>query len=546
MSAQQFTLEQLLESLAVLEMLPESQRRVAAEAAAKLRGDALCVAVVGEFKRGKSTLVNALIEDSLLPTGVTPVTAVSTLLQGGVQRSAVVRGEDGSVTPIDIANLAAYITEQGNPHNHRRVREVVISHPSPLLRRGLTIADTPGLGSVHAHNTASAESFLPRVDVALLVLSVDAPLSHAEEELLAHLQGSAARTAVCLNKADLVAPGEVDEMMSFISWHMARPASGCDVPIFAVSARRACSGGSGNGLGKVRHWLEDEVRARRSALLAERGRRVAMTLLNAAEAALRLEEAAAEQPRAALAGAIRAFDQARDGLRSDADLARSLLLTTGAETAAAIIDAQAEALRRDLPAELQSKADDEWEPTLREASRLWARQTEAQLVQALTPQLRRHAGRLQEHADAFVRRAGGAFGATLPVPTPMDPSLELPHVSVRVTEAPGALAMGVRGVRHRLPGRAGERWRRRAREARAAEDADRLAGRLHHAASVAVTDALRDWADDVGSRWQLVSGALEEAVARARAGADGATTSVQRLRALRGSLDDLRRSLPRE
>ena len=64
---------------------------------------------------------------------------------------------------------------------------------------GIVLADTPGTGSVHAHNTQSTAAFLPRVDVALLVLSVTAPLSDAEAHLLTAVGETAARAAVCLS-----------------------------------------------------------------------------------------------------------------------------------------------------------------------------------------------------------------------------------------------------------------------------------------------------------------------------------------------------------
>jgi GTPase Era involved in 16S rRNA processing len=84
------------------------------------------------------------------------------------------------------------------------VREVVVEQPAPLLASGLVLADTPGTGSVHRHNTATTTACFPRIDVAVLVLTVDAPLSEAETGLLATVGGTAARMAVCLNKTDLL------------------------------------------------------------------------------------------------------------------------------------------------------------------------------------------------------------------------------------------------------------------------------------------------------------------------------------------------------
>jgi len=84
-----------LRALATLELLPEAQRQLAEEAAAKLSGLGLYVAVIGEFKRGKTTLINALLGVELLPTGVLPVTAIPALVRFGVRSMATIRLLDG-------------------------------------------------------------------------------------------------------------------------------------------------------------------------------------------------------------------------------------------------------------------------------------------------------------------------------------------------------------------------------------------------------------------------------------------------------------------
>lgn len=65
--------------------------RDARELSARLAEGRFYVACFGQFKRGKSTLLNALLGEELLPVGVVPVTAVVTVLRHGVQRAARVR-----------------------------------------------------------------------------------------------------------------------------------------------------------------------------------------------------------------------------------------------------------------------------------------------------------------------------------------------------------------------------------------------------------------------------------------------------------------------
>ncbi len=179
----------------------------------------LRVLVVGEAKRGKSTLVNALLGRDLLPTGVTPLTSVATTVTAapdGQPEDAVAIGLDGSHTGVALARLPDLVTERGNPDNARRLAEVVVRVRNPLLDRySLDLVDTPGTGSVFAHNTADAHAAFATLDAAVLVLTVDPPISQAERELLERISEMSLRTFVVLNKSDRLTDEEVAEAVGF-------------------------------------------------------------------------------------------------------------------------------------------------------------------------------------------------------------------------------------------------------------------------------------------------------------------------------------------
>lgn len=179
----------------------------------------LRVLVVGEAKRGKSTLVNALLGRDLLPTGVTPLTSVATTVTAapdGQPEDAVAIGLDGSHIGVALARLPDLVTERGNPDNARRLAEVVVRVRNPLLDRySLDLVDTPGTGSVFAHNTADAHAAFATLDAAVLVLTVDPPISQAERELLERISAMSLRTFVVLNKSDRLTDEEVAEAVAF-------------------------------------------------------------------------------------------------------------------------------------------------------------------------------------------------------------------------------------------------------------------------------------------------------------------------------------------
>ena len=120
----------------------------------KLAAGQLHLAVLGQMKRGKSSLINALLAADVLPTGVLPVTAIITEIRYGSSPAAtIVYTAGGMRESVALNTLADYITEAGNPGNRKQVASVEISYPSSFLESGIVLIDTPGIGSTHAHNT---------------------------------------------------------------------------------------------------------------------------------------------------------------------------------------------------------------------------------------------------------------------------------------------------------------------------------------------------------------------------------------------------------
>ena len=160
------------------------------------------VACVGQFKRGKSTLLNALVGYEILPTGVVPVTAVVTLVRHGERVRACVRSLDGQAADIAPVDLSAYVSEAGNPGNTKGVSHVEVFVPSPLLASGMCLVDTPGLGSVFLASDETTHAFVPHIDAALVVLGGDPPISAEELELVRELSAHVRDFVFVLNKSD--------------------------------------------------------------------------------------------------------------------------------------------------------------------------------------------------------------------------------------------------------------------------------------------------------------------------------------------------------
>ncbi|MGB2627673.1 MAG: dynamin family protein [Candidatus Acidiferrum sp.] len=173
------------------------------------------VACIGQFKRGKSTLLNALIGSSVLPTAVIPVTAVPTVVRYGEQVSARVRFRNTDWKEIPVSNVPEYVTEDKNPENTKGVAGVEIFVRSPILSTGMCLVDTPGIGSVFAGNTAATQAFIPHIDAAIVVIGTDPPLSGDEMQLVEAISTEVHDLLFVLNKADRAEEAERTTAVDF-------------------------------------------------------------------------------------------------------------------------------------------------------------------------------------------------------------------------------------------------------------------------------------------------------------------------------------------
>jgi predicted GTPase len=229
----------------------------AVAAASRLAEGQFYVACIGQFKRGKSTLIDALLHDPVLPAGILPVTAVPTIVRYGEQRSARVRmmrhttsaASTPNWMPIAPSELQRYVSEEDNPGNELGVLAVEVFVPSPLLREGMCLVDTPGVGSVFDANTAATRAFVPHIDAALIVVGADPPISGEELDLIGEVAGHVEHLLVVLNKADRVNDEErrvaSDFARTVISRRLRRP---IDI-VYQVSATERLS-----GIGPSRDW----------------------------------------------------------------------------------------------------------------------------------------------------------------------------------------------------------------------------------------------------------------------------------------------------
>ncbi len=233
-------LEDLLAELAAFGRDRDGDRLPAAiaELETKLRENRFHTVVVGEFKRGKTTFVNALLGAPVLPTAVVPLTSIVTAVTWGPEPRAEIRFADGRVAAVPAEELARYVTERDNPGNRLRVERAVLSWPAEDLRDGVFLVDTPGVGSVYRHNTDAARRFVPEADVAIFLTSADPPISQSELAFLHEVREHADRVFFVLNKVDYLGEEDRAEALAFTERTLAE-AVGRRVHVYPLCARCA-------------------------------------------------------------------------------------------------------------------------------------------------------------------------------------------------------------------------------------------------------------------------------------------------------------------
>jgi ribosome biogenesis GTPase A len=380
-------------------------------------GDArFFVACVGQFKRGKSTLLNALLGRPILPVGVVPVTSVVTILRYGDAPHATVEFTDGRREAIAFADMIDFVDERRNAGNRRGAAAVELYVAADTLRDGLCLVDTPGLGSVHAANTTATEAFVPRIDVALVIVGPDPPISGVELDLVEEVAREAREIVVVMNKADLTSGDQARELLAFTTTAIAARLQRAPERIFSVSARERIDIGTA-----TRDWaaLEDHLRRlpldHRERLLHGTARRAIRRIGLRVAAELRAQASALQQPltetqqrvdrlRRALAEADRSlrdlhvlFDQVEAELGSTFEARRRMFVDSAAPT-----------LREELRAWVSARWLDGGRQTMRDAAMERARTLAETIVNAWLQENRPVADQLYRDAmSRFVRLADG-------------------------------------------------------------------------------------------------------------------------------------------
>lgn len=245
----------------------------------RLHSGRFTLAVVGEFKRGKSTLINALLGQDIFPTDVLPTTATLNRLVYSLEKSVDLFYHDGRQERIPLEKLNDYVTKLDEEAAARaaQIREAVVYYPCQYCRNHVELVDTPGLQDEEAM-TSVTMSVLPNVDAAILVISALSPLSESELNFLEQLgYGQCARVFVVVSSIDrLENPEQLQRLLAGLQRRLDRMddsvRENIHPKLFPVSAYQALLGRVQNNGDLLRaSRMEDFEAALASFLSEERG-----------------------------------------------------------------------------------------------------------------------------------------------------------------------------------------------------------------------------------------------------------------------------------
>jgi len=293
----------------------------ATAAAARLDRPGTVVCVVGEFKQGKSSLVNALLGQQVCPVDDDLATSAITLVRYGEEPLAVVRtrGDDGqpAAVQVPLEELPNWVSEQGNPANAKRVERVDISVASPLLKQGLVVVDTPGMGGLGAGHAAATLGFLPFADGLIFVSDASAELSAPEVDFLRRAIELCPSVVFAQTKIDLYASAERIQALNVA--HLQR--QGIDIPVVSTSsalrdealARRDRDLNARCGIPELVQLLSDRIVIPAKEMAAERSANDAKSIASMVRTGLDSERAVIGDP-AATKAAMATFEEAKQRL----------------------------------------------------------------------------------------------------------------------------------------------------------------------------------------------------------------------------------------
>lgn len=244
------------------------------QAIAEFLQERFTIAVIGKAKRGKSTLLNAMLgrkDDLVAPTDKLPASNAITKIFFDETEFAEVLFHDETPEIISYERIREFVTEEENPNNRKNVACVNVSGPFPGLDRDLALVDTPGADSLHDHHDALLYGFIPNADAVIFLVSARMPIDEHEKALLRRIKAADVKKVFfAVNRIDELSPSELEQAVTHNASELSK--IGISVSkVHEISAKRAFLGDYvASGLPGLCGEMQKFLMANKGRVLGER------------------------------------------------------------------------------------------------------------------------------------------------------------------------------------------------------------------------------------------------------------------------------------
>lgn len=184
-----------------------AQAEQAKTAASRIKSHIFSVGIMGEFKRGKSTVINALLGQEIAPSDVVPASATLNRITYGLTPKATILYKDGHSEEVPVDQIGNYVTKitESSAATAELVDQAVVEYPCQFCQNNVEIIDTPGLNDDDRMDAIS-EAVIPKLDAVVLVLAANSPFSKSEAEFVRDklMTSDVSRLIIVVNRIDCI------------------------------------------------------------------------------------------------------------------------------------------------------------------------------------------------------------------------------------------------------------------------------------------------------------------------------------------------------
>lgn len=327
----------------------------------RLEEERFHLVVLGEFNHGKTTFVNALLGESVLPMGVTPTTAVIHHIEHGATPQAIAVSEEGEVREIALGDLPQYVVEGGADRDD--VRYVEVTYPASLLEEGVVLVDTPGVNDLNEQRAEITYGYIPRADAVIFLLDAGQILKESEREFISEklLAASRDKLMFVINKVDLLEDDEKEQAVAYAKTHLATLVT--EPRVYPLSAERALEGhGQSSGLESFVVDLRTFLQEERGRVLLDNALDQGLRVANVLRTSVEVQKRALQMDQDELDKRLSALESDLEGHSETLDARKRQVREALAATKAMVrndVENFGKAFAAALPEEIEgSKADD--------------------------------------------------------------------------------------------------------------------------------------------------------------------------------------------